>query len=131
MWICLLSTTIYIVMGVGYHSAQKIERSGVVAEIQINIFGYFLFHFHKCLLHPNFSPKNCWFWIFLRKSSHLKIFTFFLYFRALCDSILYVYRLVMCKECLIKIDLELIGAWDCLQYIHSNYSAPRNKSRGF
>ena len=125
MWICLPAFYYHLYC---YGCALKIEKPVVVAETQID---FFSFSQNVCSI-QFFFPKIVDFWTLLRKSSLLKIFTFFFYFRALCDTILYVlYRLVMCKECLIKIDLELIGAWDCLQYIHSNYSAPRNNSRGF
>ena len=131
MSICarLLSTTIYLYC-YGCEISQCSENwktSGGVRDSNRHLWIFFFIFTNLCTI-QNFFSKSVYSWTFLRKSSHLKIFNFCLYFRALCDSI---YRLVMCKECLIKIDLELIGAWDCLQYIHSNYSALRNKSRGF
>ena len=79
---CFLLPFTYIVMGVGYHSALKIEKPVVVSEIQIDIFGFF-FHFHKSLLHPKMFFKNCLFLDFFEEILSSQNFQFLFVFQSI------------------------------------------------
>ena len=69
MWICLPAFYYHLYC---YGCALKIEKPVVVAETQIDFFS-----FSQNAPSNFFSPKIVDFWTLLRKSSLLKIFTFF------------------------------------------------------